>query len=413
MRYSEGADGDPADQSDAVFTITQPPSLHLINPNGGEHWTIGTTKTITWEATNYTGTVRLVLFKNGVRFGNIATGITAAAGSYTWTVGQTQDAGTAPAGTDYRLYLRSTDNTLSDPSDYRFYLTNPAQLQVTSPNGGESWELGSQHAITWTTGGYTGNVRLILFQKAGKIGQIVTNLNASLGTYNWTVGSHSGGTAPAGILYSIRLQATDGSQDDFSDGPLTITSGGGLIANHLTTDLKDVPEEWLAQARGRQQLLVTGARDNDPAVLGLRLLGSRDPRLTVASEEERSSEGMRLVERTWQPGGAFGFDLSDWRWSLEKAILESNATVAVIRPDDNAVRSGRLDAAGYLSVLQELRERLTGVALVCSTVSADEPNAMLERFNRQAARARTAKQGRAPGHGRHRELACGRARASG
>ena len=85
--------------------------------------------------------MRLVLFKGGIRFGNIATGLNAAAGSYTWTVGQTLDGGTATAGSDYRLYLRSTDNTLVDPSDYRFSLINPAQLQVTSPNGGESWEL--------------------------------------------------------------------------------------------------------------------------------------------------------------------------------------------------------------------------------------------------------------------------------
>jgi len=57
--------------------------------------------------------------------------------------------------------------------------------------------------------------------------------------------------------------------------------------------------------------------------------------------------------------------------------------VAVIRPEDNAVRSGRLDADGYLFVLQELRERLTGVALVCSTVSTDEPDGPIERFNRR------------------------------
>ena len=46
------------------------------------------------------------------------------------------------------------------------------------------------------------------------------------------------------------------------------------------------------------------------------------------------------------------------------------------------MRSGRLSAEGYISVLQELTGRLPGVRLVCSTVSMDEPDPMLERFNR-------------------------------
>ncbi len=198
------------------------PTLTLTSPNGWEHWNLGTTKTITWTAENYTGTVRLVLFKNGVRFGNIINGVDAATGSYDWTVGSTYDSGMATAGTDFRMYLRSTDNTIIDPSDMRFALvTAPTQLELTSPSGGEL-ELGSTHNITWNANGYTGTVRLILFNKATKIGQIVANIPASQGTYSWTVGQHQGGTAPLGANYSIRLLAGDGSQEDYSDSPFTI-----------------------------------------------------------------------------------------------------------------------------------------------------------------------------------------------
>ncbi len=198
--------------------------LALASPNGWERWNLGETRNILWTATNYTGTVRLVLFKGGVRLGNIATGIDAGTGFYSWTVGQTIEA-TGTPGSDYRLYLRSSDNSIVDPSDFRFALINPApQLRLTSPNGGENWPLGATRSITWNANGYGGTVRLILFNKAAKVGQIATGIPAAQGSYSWTVGQHQDGTAPAGSLYSIRLLAGDGSQEDYSDAPFAITN---------------------------------------------------------------------------------------------------------------------------------------------------------------------------------------------
>ena len=49
-------------------------------------------------------------------------------------------------------FIRSTDGTLIDPSDYRLALIDAAQVEVTSPNGGESWQLGTTQNIG-TTGG--------------------------------------------------------------------------------------------------------------------------------------------------------------------------------------------------------------------------------------------------------------------
>ena len=381
VQVLEHADGVPYDASDAPFTIlTVPlPSLELTAPNGWEHWTLGTTKAITWNAINYTGTVRLVLFKNGVRFGNIVANLPASAGSYSWTVGQTYDSGMAPEGSDYRLYLRSTDNTIIDPSDYRLGLIEPAQLEMTSPNGGESWELGTTQNITWNANGYSGTVRLILFQKAAKVGQIAANLPADQGSYAWTVGTHQAGTAPAGILYSIRLLAGDGSQDDFSDGPLTLIESDALVVDHHHTVMNVIPAEWLEQAK-RHRLLVLSAQGDDPVTLGLRLLGSKDARLApVASPNE---PGLVAQEGSWLPQGA-ALDPQEWRWSLEKAILDSQATVAVIRPDEGALLANRLNAEIYLSVVNELSGRLPGVKLACSTVGMDEPNDIPAKFNRQ------------------------------
>jgi hypothetical protein len=183
-------------------------------------------------------------------------------------------------------------------------------------------------------------------------------------------------------MYSVRLLATDGSQQDYSDSPFAITGSGALVADHVQTELKSIPAEWLEAARWQQRLLVMSAGKDDPATLGLRLLGSQDPRLGVAVDNAAANSGLGLREALYQPK-ANGFDLQEWRWSLEQAALESNATVVLVKADEAALRSGRLDAAGYISVMRELAERLPKVKLVCSTVSIDKADDLLEMFNRQ------------------------------
>lgn len=203
-----------------VFTIANTPTL--TSPNGGERWTLKKIKNITWSPGSYKGTVTLVLYKGTAKLGNIATGLNAAAGTYAWSVGAYNKT-RALAGTNYRVYLRGSDGSLLDTSDANFSLLNPSKLQVTSPNGGESWVLGTTQAITWTAGTFTGKVKLSLYNKATKVGEIVTGLLAKQGTYQWKVGTTKAGTAAAGTTYAIRVEALDRTQSDYSDSWLALT----------------------------------------------------------------------------------------------------------------------------------------------------------------------------------------------
>ncbi|HEX7502750.1 MAG TPA: Ser-Thr-rich GPI-anchored membrane family protein, partial [Acidobacteriota bacterium] len=101
---------------------------------------------------------------------------------------------------------------------------NTSQLQVTSPNGGESWTRNSTRAITWNAGTFTGKVKLSLYNKAAKIGEIATGISATTGTYSWKVGVTSTGTAAAGTTYSIRIEDLNRSQSDYSDATFAITN---------------------------------------------------------------------------------------------------------------------------------------------------------------------------------------------
>lgn len=65
-----------------------------------------------------------MLFKDGVKAGNIVDSIDPALGTYSWTVGQLVG-GTAAAGTGYQVQVREIGTTTGDRSDANFTLTSP------------------------------------------------------------------------------------------------------------------------------------------------------------------------------------------------------------------------------------------------------------------------------------------------
>jgi hypothetical protein len=64
-------------------------------------------------------------------------------------------------------------------------VTQASFISITSPDGGESWRLGSVHNITWNDN-ITGDVTIELF-KDGAYDQTITASTPSTGTYAWTI----------------------------------------------------------------------------------------------------------------------------------------------------------------------------------------------------------------------------------
>jgi len=56
---------------------------------------------------------------------------------------------------------------------------------VTSPNGGESWQRGTTHAITWNKTGSIANVKIVL--NYGSTSETVTTSTPNTGSYSWTI----------------------------------------------------------------------------------------------------------------------------------------------------------------------------------------------------------------------------------
>lgn len=64
--------------------------ITLTVPNGGEDWPAGSLRYVTWTSSGIpAGTlVKLVLFKDGVKIGNIVQNVSIVAGAYNWKVGE-------------------------------------------------------------------------------------------------------------------------------------------------------------------------------------------------------------------------------------------------------------------------------------------------------------------------------------
>lgn len=84
---------------------------------------------------------------------------------------------------DIRIYNRA----LSSAEVTELYNLETQTVSVTSPNGGENWQVGTSHNITWTSSNVT-NVKLEYTTNNGSAwNSIVTSTPAAAGTYSWTV----------------------------------------------------------------------------------------------------------------------------------------------------------------------------------------------------------------------------------
>ncbi len=215
----------PRIQVDEALTATDP---IVTTPNNGETWERGTTQVITWYTGDIAGNVKLELRRqDGSYVGLIEDNIAPDACSYSWDVGTLQG-GSAAYADDYVIRVSDMNSTVYDDSDMPISIPG---VKLTSPNGGERWKLGSLKNITWVAGGFSENVKLVLWRNGNHVGLIESFLNAASGSYSWEVGRLDNGTiVSVGTTYTIRVAQVSGemyyddSDDMFTIGNITVNS---------------------------------------------------------------------------------------------------------------------------------------------------------------------------------------------
>jgi hypothetical protein len=225
-------------------TAAAPPkgSITITSPNGGENWVQAHNYDITWSYTGQPGsTVKIVLIDevtiggitlpkittiaNNVPIGGLRKGKGGIHyGSYKWFIPSNQ----RPRST-YKIGIQSESQpTIRDVSDRYFRIKYFPKITVTSPNGGESWEKGSQHQITWDYSGNpptTATVHIVLLHYINGGGIVDYDIstkypigNNGKGTFLWNIG-------PNDPIGKSKILIFSGDADsDMSDGPFFITT---------------------------------------------------------------------------------------------------------------------------------------------------------------------------------------------
>lgn len=112
-------------------------------------------------------------------------------------------------------------------------------VSVTVPNGGESWEIGTNHNITWTASGTITDVMIELQRTVAGPWETIIASTPNDGSYPWTV------TGAATTTATVRISKVgDASVNDSSDATFSIvvapvvpsTTGGGGGIPQMSVD---------------------------------------------------------------------------------------------------------------------------------------------------------------------------------
>jgi hypothetical protein len=248
-------------------------SLNVTAPNGGELWARGSTHSIQWTSSSSGSGTVLIELLNG---GTVQSTLAASApdnGSFSWTVPSS-----LPLGSTYRIRITlNADAGVTDTSDTDFSIGEAPSLTVMSPNGGESWGVGSRQNITWSSTGLTGTVRIELRQNGTTVATVADSTEND-GTFSWLLPT----SLAAGTSYSIRVVSNNTpSIADESNGTLSI-----VVQPAVTVLTPDGGENW---ALGSTHSLTWSSVGLDTASVKIELLRGSLPgqvALTIAASAE-------------------------------------------------------------------------------------------------------------------------------
>jgi hypothetical protein len=239
------------DMSDNYFNIVagaSTPTINVTSLNGGETvqagWTGYMNPNIQWKYTGDPGAnVKIELLKGGVLNTAIAASVPiggGGSGSYYWYIPVSQ-----AAGTDYKIRITSTSNaSYTDTSDGNFTITAAPTIAVTSPNGGESWQPGSTHTVTWTYGGSLfsppfNSIKIELLKGGAFDSTVASDIAVTSGSFSWAIplGQTQGSDYRVRLTYKFYDQISDTSNANFS-------IAGCFSPYSITLDSPNGGETW-------------------------------------------------------------------------------------------------------------------------------------------------------------------------
>lgn len=272
VRISDAQDGFPFDDSDQFFLIVPAPDIKVVSPNGGETVQSGTNYEIRWTSENVEN-VKIEYTINGGAVWNTIISTTPSIGTYVWM--------NIPSTNSLQCKIRVSDaqnGTPFDLSDQNFQITNLVvkSVKLISPNGGENWEAGTKHNITWNSSNIS-KVKIELTTDQGLGWNVIAN-DLTGGAFDWNISETLNSTQ-----CQIRISdATDNNISDISDAVFIISPKKFITVTGPVTRIYKSNEPiiitWLSggiEKVGIRYTTTNGIADpNNPAFTELATVGA-------------------------------------------------------------------------------------------------------------------------------------------
>jgi hypothetical protein len=270
----------------------------FLSTNNGTSWTkVNTGMTTTWvnalaiSGTNlFAGTTDGVFLStnNGASWTAVNTGLT-----------NTDFGALTVSGTN--LYAGISAGVWRRPLS-EMITSVTSTITVASPNGGENWQVGSSHGITWTSTNVTNVMIEYSTNNGSSWNTIVTSAPASSGSYSWTV--------PNAPSVQCKVRVSDAANAttvyDVSDNVFTISSG----ATHYNVSYQAGPNMNMNRMGQYSLVLPSG----NVVVLGGH--GTNFVSLNTADVYSPTTNAFALLTMKYIHDYAAVSDLSDGTWLI-------------------------------------------------------------------------------------------------
>ena len=216
----------------------RPDTIRVTSPNGGELWTAASTRTITWTYNEVDNVAIELTLDDGATWTTLAASVPASQLSYSWTVP------TTPSYT-CRIRVRDLARPIQDVSDAVFIIPT-SYVQITYPNGGESFGTGTGQYIEWDYNDLA-TIKLEYSINNGSTWSVIGTAPAANKYANWVV--------PATASSQILIRATDNANPIYTDNSNAVFTSYNLPTldvNKYKGGQFDEVKDLVAGTRGRR-----------------------------------------------------------------------------------------------------------------------------------------------------------------
>lgn len=203
--------------------------ITVTAPNGGENWITGIPQNITWTNSNLAAGANVILEINRTYPGGTWETIIASTpndGTHSWVV-------SGAIGATNRIRVRAVQTTgisgaILDESNANFTISAPPPpvITLTTPNGGESWAVGSTQNVFWFTENFAGGSVVIELNRTfpGGVWESISAGSPDVGFQDFTV------AGPPSTLCRVRVSKLgDPTVQDVSEADFTISATEPLV----------------------------------------------------------------------------------------------------------------------------------------------------------------------------------------